>query len=308
VVLFTDFPDVAANRTPEDVFSILSPGAEDFFADQSYGRMQLSLRPHFEWLRLSGPASEYSDAIRTFEGHRAFIQEAVDLADDAVDFTGADEVVVIATPNASAVGYGPTWMGGSFPNGQLTPDGTSITNGITSGADLLFWEDLWLPHEMGHSLGLPDLYSYSAPDGFTRPFSIMDLINSEAPGFMAYSRWILGWLDDDQIGCVDSDLEVALAPIETDGGLKAAMVPIDRETALLVESRRAIGYDAELSREGAVVYVVDTGIWSGEGPIVVLNDAQALLPGDSLSYEHVTVTVLGASANGDTIRIELSAG
>ena len=76
---------------------------------------------------------------------------------------------MIATPNATGVAYGPTWTGGNFSGGQLTADAMSITNGITSGADLTFWNELWLPHELGHSLGLPDLYSYSGSDGCVCP-------------------------------------------------------------------------------------------------------------------------------------------
>ena len=317
VVLFADFQDVAANQTTEEVFSIISPGGESFFNDQSYGRLQLSFRPHHEWLRLSGPSTTYKEAIKTFTGHRDFLQEAMDLADASVDFTGADAVLVVSTPNATEVGYGPAFMGGSWgPDAYLSADGMAITNGVTSGADLTYWGDLWYPHEMGHSLGLPDLYGASIPgrDGFTRPFSLMDDIGSAAPGYMGYSRWILRWLSDSQVACVADDTDVVLTPIENAGGLKIAVVPVSTSKALVVESRRAIGYDSSLNQEGAVAYYVNIdkstqNHWNGglgQGPMEVLNNAQALLVGGTVTYENITVTVLESGADGDLVRIEVA--
>ena len=312
VVLFADFTDVSATQTTEEVFSIISPGAEDFFFDQSYGRLTLNLYPHHEWLHLSGPAANYSEAIKTYFGHRDFIQEAMDLADASVDFTGIDSVLVVSTPNATQVGYGPAMMGFGGTEGSLIADGMFITNGVTSGADLTYWGDLWYPHEMGHSLGLPDLYGASIPGraGFTRPFSLMDDIGSSAPGYMGYSRWILKWLDDIQIACINGTTTVSLTPLAIPEGLKLALIPFSQTHALAVESRRQIGYDSDLAREGAVVYLVNTengfGGSYGEGPMEVLNDAQALLPGESLTYENVTVTFEETSTEADIIQIQIN--
>ena len=186
-VLFVDFPDFEALRTTEDVFSILSPEAELMFGTMSYGRLSLTLVPHQQWLRLREPAQHYANGLSSFQGHKAFIEEAVRLADDAVDFSNTDVVVVLAAPSATPVGYGPTWTG-SFGT-AIVADGRRITNAVTSGQDLLFWGSPWLNHELGHSMGLPDSYSYEGAGGFTRPFSLMDLINSVAPEFLAWERW-----------------------------------------------------------------------------------------------------------------------
>ncbi|MGK0361708.1 MAG: M6 family metalloprotease-like protein, partial [Bradymonadia bacterium] len=211
-MVFVDFADVAAERTPAEVFAMVSPGAEDFFAANSYGRMDLILEPHLEWLRLREDAAHYGAGISTFEGHRAFIEEAVQAADPVVDFGGADMVVVMATPEAEAIPYGPTWTG--VPGWEIEADGNAMTNGITSGRDLLFWSSQWLNHEMCHSMSLPDLYEYGGPGGFTRPFSLMDLIDSDAAELLAWERWQLGWIDDDQVLCAAYDTPITLTPIE----------------------------------------------------------------------------------------------
>lgn len=305
VVLFADFPDVPADETPDEILRILAPTAPDYFRDVSGGRMELVLRAHPHWLRMSQDSSAYGEAIREFAGHRDWLQEAMDLADEAVDFTGAELVLLVATPSAAEVGYGPTWMGHSGEGGRLQADGMEITNGITSGADLLHWGGRWLNHEMGHSMSLVDLYRYSGGGGFTRPFSLMDLISSEAPELLAYERWFLGWLDDEQVVCLPRSQAVELTAVEVEGGSKAAIVPLGRSKVLVIESRRAQGWDADLSRGGAVVYTVDTSIPSGSGTIQVLNDQQALREGESLTYDGATVRVEEAGPSGDRVWVEV---
>jgi len=307
VVLFAEFKDVRATASTQSIFSIISPGAENFLDDQSNKRLKLSFAPHHKWLRLKDNASKYGDAIKTYEGHHDFMQEAIELADFEVSFVGADAVLVVATPNAKEIGYGPTWMG--LPSFPLIADGQNMTNGITSGADLTYWGDLWYPHEFGHSLGLPDLYGASIPgrNGFTRPYSLMDLISSTAPGYMGYSRWILRWLDDTQVSCVRTDTTVRLTPLATPGGSKLAIVPLSSSSALVVEVRRAIGYDSRLKSDGAVVYLVETnngfGGSYGDGPMEVLNGGDPLEQGDSVSHERVSFEVLVSGQSGDSIRI-----
>ena len=307
VVLFAEFKDVRATASTQSIFSIISPGAENFLDNQSNARLKLSFTPHHKWLRLKDNASNYGEAIKTYEGHRDFMQEAIEIADPEVSFVGAEAVLVVATPNAKEIGYGPTWMG--LPSLPLIADGQHMTNGITSGADLTYWGELWYPHEFGHSLGLPDLYGASIPGrgGFTRPYSLMDLISSAAPGYMGYSRWILGWLDDEQVSCVRTDTTVLLTPLATRGGSKLAVVTLSASSALVVEVRRAIGYDGHLASNGAVVYLVETnngfGGSYGDGPMEVLNGGEPLKQGDSVSHERVSFEVLVSGKDGDSIRI-----
>lgn len=317
IVLFADFSDVPATQTPEELLSILSPGAEAYYAEMSYGRMNWTLQPHPVWLRLSQPSAYYGEGIQSYDGHLAFIQEAVTLADADVDFSTADSVVVLVPPEASAIPYGPAF--GASPGGGYSADGKTFANGATSGADLPGWGPYWLNHETGHMMGLPDLYAYqydpnNYPDQhrFVGGFSLMGFIDGSAPGFFAFERWQLGWLDDEQIVCQTiADQTTSLTPIETQGGIKAVIVPISESKALVVESRRPFGADAELVKSGALVYVIDTSIYSGEGTLVVhpiladdpYRDQSPLAVGESVTVEGVTVTVVDANEQGDTVQV-----
>lgn len=317
IVLFADFSDVPATQTPEELLSILSPGAEAYYAEMSYGRMNWTLQPHPVWLRLSQPSAYYGEGIQSYDGHLAFIQEAVTLADADVDFSTADSVVVLVPPEASAIPYGPAF--GASPGGGYSADGKTFANGATSGADLPGWGPYWLNHETGHMMGLPDLYAYqydpnNYPDQhrFVGGFSLMGFIDGSAPGFFAFERWQLGWLDDEQIVCQTiADQTTSLTPIETQGGIKAVIVPISESKALVVESRRPFGADAELVKSGALVYVIDTSIYSGEGTLVVhpiladdpYRDQSPLAVGESVTVDGVTIIVVDANGQGDTVQV-----
>lgn len=181
-----------------------------------------------------------------------------------------------------------------------------------SAADLPGWGALWFNHEAGHTLGLPDLYDYSHTDvlGFTGGFSLMGDIGGHAPEFLAYERWMLGWVDDEQVACLTTSGETTtLTAVEQPGGMKLATVKIDTTKMVVVESRRPLGLDSKLVESGALVYTVDTSVYSGEGPIVVQAQADGgfdqapLQVDDSITVDGVTITVVDSTDEADTIEV-----
>lgn len=319
IILFADFSDVPASQTPEDFFKLVSPEAETFFNTVSYGRMTWKLEPHFTWLRLSQPSAYYGEAIRSYEGHLEFIQEAVTLADADVDFSAADSVTVLVPPSAAAIEFGPAF--GANPGEGYQADGKVFSNGVTSASDLPNWGFIWLNHETGHTMGLPDLYGYDYdPNNYDHVhrhvgnFGFMGFTGGTGFEPFAFERWQMGWLDDSQIFCQpEGEQTTTITPIEIAGGIKAVMIPISNSKAVVVESRRQVGYDAPILKPGALVYVVDTAIPSGEGTLVVYpqlendpyRDQSPLAVGESVTVEGVTITVLEASDAGDTVQVSV---
>lgn len=321
-VIFVDFPDAPATETPEQAFSRISPGASDFFRAVSYNRMNLQLEPHFVWLRMSNSSADYMfQRGFSFDLHRAYIQEAIALADADVDFSKADAVYVIANPQAESISFGPGFTPLDSSVG-ITADGNTITNGATSGFDIKDWGFLWLNHEAGHTLGLVDLYAFENNtnnyDGFHRfvgNFGVMGYSIGKAPEPFAYERWLLGWLDDNQIVCQASNSEATtLLAIEEQGGIKTVMVPISSTSAVVVESRRALGYDSQLVKSGALVYLIDTSIPTGDGPIKIFpvidndpyRDQSPLAVGESVIVENITITVIAATETSDTVQVTIA--
>ena len=310
-VVFVDFSDAVATRTPQQVFSILSPTAENYFRGVSYGRMNLILEPTFTWRRMSKPTSGYGWSSLTFAAHRTYIQEALDLS-VGVNFSQSDGFLIISNPDAGALTNGPAFVASAASG--VNAGGKTLWNGATSGRDLVGWGGYWANHELGHALGLPDLYAYSgAGHRFVGGFSLMGLISGHSREYFAWERWLLGWIDDAQVSCASSGAsEVVLTPVERTGGTKIVVVPTSATTAIVAESRRAEGFDTNGSfTPGVLVYFIDTSIGSGNGVLKVLpiNDADSnkgsvpLQPGGSVAFSGVTVTVVSRDASGDRVRV-----
>jgi M6 family metalloprotease-like protein len=311
-VLFVDFADVPAAQTPQQLFALISPGSSQFFQTVSYGALDWQFDPYFTWLRMSKSSNSYNWQNLGYDDFRAYLQEAVALADANVDFSDADTVVVLTNPAATNIFKGPAFAGAPQWGGY-SADGVTFYNGLASGADLPTWGALWLNHEAGHTMGLPDLYAFAGTTHrFIGGFDNMGLIAGKAPEHMAYNRWLLGWLSDSQIFCQQTaTATIALSAIEQPGGIKAAMVRVGPSSLVAVETRRALGYDTNLPKSGALVYTIDSAISSGNGPIRVVPDSgdlyQAPLAlGEQVTVGKVTIKVVQATIDGDVVQITVA--
>ena len=324
-VLFVDFPDMTTTKTPEQLFAMLD-GASEFYKTESYGRLDWQLVPYLTMIRMTSTTEELGLSDNSISGdeQRDYLQEAIDLADPNFDFSEMQAVYVISDPANSPTGYGPAFTG--FPDWGITADGNYMLSGVTSGQDLTYWGFLWLNHEVGHTMGLVDLYPYEVDynksnanyddsSRFVGDFGLMGNISGKGVELFAFERWQLGWLDDDQIVCQSAnDQTTTLTAIETPGGTKAVMVLTGPTTAVIVESRRALGYDSNLPDVGALVYTIDTSIESGFGVLQVLPVLDGdpyfleapLGVGESLTVGNVTVTVTAADENGDTVQVTVA--
>ncbi len=307
-VIFVDFPDAPAAESTADALARIS-AAPEYYDAVSYGRMHLTLDADTAWHRMSLPSTAYS--FDTFDSHLAYVAEAVALADPTFDFSGDEDVVVMIPEATPGLPYGPTLTAGY--GWGFSADGRDFANAITVGGDLSNWGYFWLNHEMGHSMGLDDLYGYEGDDihRYVGDFSMMGYIGGTAPEYFAWERWLLGWIDDDQIACQPDGFDPwTLTALEAPGGLKALVIPTGNTTAIVVESRRALGYDAGIVKEGVLAYSVDTSVASGYGPVVVFpNDGgdrrgAPLQPGESLELDGVVITVVSADATTDVVQVD----
>lgn len=317
-IIFVDFSDGVATRTPAQAYALVS-GATATFTEQSYGRLTYNMSPTLQWFRMPKPSTSYS--FSSSANHLAYIKDAVSVADSTVDFSTTDSLVIISNPDITTFPQGPAYTGST--GGGVTADGKEMLNIVTSGADLAGWSSMWLNHEVTHTLGLVDLYSYTNstyPDilAATGKYSYMGFnsFNSNAPGLTAWERYVLGWLDDSQILCTNprtaGEVDTLITPLENSGGQKAVVIPISDTKAVVVESRRASGIDVNLAKAGALVYTVDSSIQSGYGPIQVYPKGGSSDPymtlstraaGESVTVSGMKVEVISSDSTGDTVRI-----
>ena len=321
-VIMVDFSDAPATMTPQAAFAKIS-GATATFSEVSYGQLNYAFNPQYKWYRMSKPSTQYAPLTQSFNTHRAYIAEAAALADSEVDFSSTDSIVILSNPDARGLGMaGPAFA--AIRGNGLTLDGKYISNGTTSAYDLNYWKSIWLNHEITHTMGLVDVYAATREnaannyDGhrYVGEFSYMGFSSFEgnAPGLFAFERWNLGWLDDSQIVCSSAkEISQLITPVQSAGGIKAVIVPLSRTKALVVESRRAIGLDSKIAKTGALVYIVDSSVQSGYGPVKIYPSSVSTDPrylqapravGESVTVEGITVSVTSATSAGDTVSIK----
>jgi hypothetical protein len=127
-----------------------------------------------------------------------------------------------------------------------------------------------LPHENGHTFGLPDLYTQDG-GGAVGHWDIMSEDWGADNDLLGWHKWKLGWLDGSQVGCVAGrgTVEYQLTPLYKPGGGKLVLVPLSSRSTYALEVREQGGNDEVVCRPGLLVYKVDGGIDTGRGPITV---------------------------------------
>ena len=242
-VLFMDYPDAQATHTTHREASFGLSYVEEYLEAASYGRLDVELVPHHEWLRAEHSYTHYADVIDVV-GRSAIIwpatAHAVELADDDVDFSDIDMVLHVS-PSAH------------FDSGNAhrtaEADGATLrlarvgTERRSPAGEPFFWGHN-AAHELVHLFGLLDLYPYNArahdttgavPAGKTRVDTWWGLMGLRSWFFadstdprrrhtwrhsdgrsnagyntylephemLAWSRWQLGWLDGSQVRCIN---------------------------------------------------------------------------------------------------------
>jgi M6 family metalloprotease-like protein len=314
-VLFVDFTDVPATRTPKQVMSIISPRAEQYYEEASYGRLHLVFDTTNRWIRMRKRSADYQFGRgAAFEVQQSYMQEAIDLAGTQIDYADADAILVIANPDASAINWGPGFA--AMPGKGLHAGGREFLNGATSGSDLPILGWAWFNHEIGHVMSLVDLAgplpSNQRWHTYVGEFSIMGNPVGRAPGYLAWERWQLGWIDDSQVQCVsEPKATFLLTPVERDGGVKLVLIPTGPTTAIAIESRRPEGLDRRLPAAGPLVYSIDTRLSTHDGAIRVfpvddqdeLHWKSLLKAGQVVQAGPVEVQLLSSDTSGDTVSV-----
>ena len=314
-VVMLDSSDNPADESTQAYWEKHMPFITEIFSQQSYGKLNYVFQPSANWYRMSKPSSYYRENVME---PREFAREALAMADRDIDFSQADHIHFLRFDGEVFDSGRASFVGGlAFTLNNNVLDGKTLNNAGLSNADRAT-----LIHETTHQLGLVDLYSYdSMASNYTGIWSYMADSTSRvgepaSPGLFAWERWYLNWIDDNQITCMSGDsLTETVTALDDTGGIKAVVVPIGPTKAVVVESRRAFGIDSAMNKEGALVYVVDTSIAGGAGPIRIVpkynwDDLMVSAPralGESVTVEGVKVTVTESFYDADTVTIHRGA-
>ncbi|MFD3565739.1 M6 family metalloprotease domain-containing protein [Streptomyces sp. NPDC058667] len=281
LTLMVDFPDVPGDGTAMGRFREFFPQTADWFRTSSYGRLTYKAEtPIPDWLRMPKTFSAYGiERGAPYEpGYRSLVEDIVTAADPKVDFSAYDLVNVLVTPNAGPSALD-TVLSVTFSGNDDAPyaDGVPLANtsfvysrqddGSGSFAETGYRV---LPHENGHVFGLPDLYTADG-GGTVGHWDIMSEDWGANNDFLAWHKWKLGWLDNDQVGCASrpGTADHTLTPLAVTGGPKLAVVPLSDTSGYAVEVRSQDGNDEAVCEPGVLVYRVESDVDTGHGPVTV---------------------------------------
>ena len=244
-----DFPDFRG--APEEL-GILSENANNFdawLANESGGRLSTTWQIHESWITMSKPAADYRVQGFGTEPYQALSTEIVDEVLKVMELNNLDELFIyfpesITNEDQDLEDEFQTILpqiGLPYREYDLTRIRNMKGSGTLSKRNGNVLWAIW-SHEFLHSLGL----QIHNPAG-------MNFIDNDANFSLtlsSWSRWILGWLDDTQVACLDGvskSVEVDLIPLEADPlvpGVRMALIPLTTTTGILIESHRAEGYSA----------------------------------------------------------------
>jgi M6 family metalloprotease-like protein len=300
VMLFVDFVDAPATETPEDAWAPLMPMAADWMRLSSDDEVSLDVTPVLRWLRMPEPLSAYaltaSGSLQSAAGRR-YIDEAIALADPEVDFSGYRIVYIVPTAEAAAFKRASAWT--SNPGSGTLADGVKIRHAVTFGVTLYTRGYGVMDHETSHLFGLPDLYAADSPTD--RYVAIWDLMGDSriANDHMAWSKWRLGWLDDDQVDCVNQagETDHTLWPLAWTGGTKAVVLRTGLDTAIVAEYRTMETLDRDVCSAGVLVYRVDNKAARLAGPVRVVDADPSTVVGYGTCEDQLDDAAFGVGAS-----------
>ncbi|WP_420437262.1 cell wall-binding repeat-containing protein [Candidatus Poriferisodalis sp.] len=366
-VLFMDFPDAQAAHSTQREAEFGLQWAQDFLEAASYGNLDVVLVPLHRWLRAEQPSKAYIGPTATGRLDLIGLasEHAVELADPEFDFSSVELVLNVFPSSHFAAGNDggsadadgvtvSTTRANTFPRdepGELRDWGHAAAHEIAHNLGLLDMyaydmelhalpeldgdDDVWVTVKMG-LMGLRGYFIADADDrrlAHEWHYSNGSRSTSYDTGLrqremLAWSRWQLGWLTEEQVRCVTDDEAVVRLGSVGDPGDHTAMaaMPLNRHEMIVVESRRQSGYDAPedyvassgattawpaLIEPGVVVYTVDSFLESGHLPVKhagdsgngQIDDFPVLQLGESVTVRGYTLTVTADAGDTHTVTI-----
>ena len=293
LIVAVDFPD--ARFQFGDVKSYLETLANpknitEFYETMSYGKVKIEFDIYPEVITLSKPFTYYledkdkpyskDNLLRPYyimHETREFLQNKSLLQ----KYSALN--VVETSMKATSESYG--GMAFANPSFSTYPNASSLSPAYNNmqliiGSRFIFGPkdiSMLFAHEIGHLFGFTDIYNVNdkrEPIAYLRhPFDTMGLLSF---GLGAWNRWLMGWVADSQVVCLDESTnvyETSISTLNLKGGLKAVVIKLSPTEVLIVEARRKDKYDTfefDLRNyNGLAIHHLDTSILSGKGAMKV---------------------------------------
>ena len=249
----------------------------DFFSIASYGNLNLDFTIVQEVLKLSISDTGASELMIS--------QETAKVLPSTYKLSEYSALLIITTKNSS-------YSSSTASAGSMVENATGRLTNYSVLAGIKPNESRWLSspwrtvvHELGHLLGLMDLWNREdsgAWQGQTAaPFSIMNTGAGwdYAADFFAWEKWVLGWIPDSDVKCLErdsGDITTGIAGLDSKSGVRLIVIPITSNKALAVEYRKKSVLDFGITKPGVLVYTVDSSKKNFELPIQIVPSEESM--------------------------------
>jgi M6 family metalloprotease-like protein len=266
IMVYLDFADAVMDiDTRERATKVLGGTTfDELFAKQSHGKLAFDIAHVHGWRRLPGKSGDYSS--KTTDSHRELFVKIFELYPE-VDFRDHDYIVA----NMPRIG---NTAFGEREAIAIPYRGTRIKVAMNISSPSPYV----LAHEVGHLMGLPDLYTYGGVEGPKNPAGAWDIMSlaGSATGFLGWHRHKLEWLDAGRkTYLTKSGAGLVLTPLDAATGISMVAIPVDdparpsKVFVIEVAQARRLRDGKTASAGGVLVYTVDATLVSGHNPVVV---------------------------------------
>lgn len=313
--LFVDFSDGAGDpEVPSALAAEVGDQVSRYYSAVSYGRANYEIAAVREWIRMPRPASFYEleEAVDHDEYVR-YLKDVIAVADAKVDFSEYTSVQVF---NPAGVGMTRAHAFATAP-GEGLPTGDGELRFAAGSSDSPFDRNglaMTIVHELGHNVGLPDLYDVGGsfeddpPDlfRFAGLWDVMSGYTSDGTRMLAWHRLKLGWLRSSEVRCFTrGSARATLAPVDSDRGKRALVARVSSTRAWVAEARPpspGSGCSA-----GVLFYRVDANVETGDGPVRIATSRRAPVANDCAALAEAPFRPLRRSSyvTGDGVRLDV---
>jgi M6 family metalloprotease-like protein len=298
LLMAIDYSDAPTkeNATEALKFAFDTDDINEFYKSVSYGQLSFTFDIHPNVVRMPKTSSNYVGKLGNTYPQPIFVREilpdAAKIISGQVNFASYQAVVILDLGRIEG------WGRWGFALPEVSP-GFATSSGYIRNSTVIGaftneqnptrgYRTPTLKHELGHLFGFVDLYIIAPGNYFIGqtpgPFDVMNSTSGPANEFLAWQRWLQGWITDANVSCFlfsDPTEALQLRPLgKSSTATQMVVIRISAQKALVLESRRATATDELTGYEGLLAYEIDLSVRTLEGPIKIIpkNSEIALAP------------------------------
>ena len=317
---YSDAPSTE-NATEALKFAFDTDEITEFYKSVSYGQLSFTFDIHPTVVRMPKTSSNYVGKLGNTYPQPIFVtnimQDATTAASGKVNFSAYQMVAILDLARIDSWGF---W---GFAIPSAAPGFATATGYIKNSTVIGAWEGnsktvlaqgyktSVLKHEIGHLFGFVDLYIIAPGNYFIGqtpgPFDVMNATSGPAHEFLAWQRWLQGWVTDANVTCLafaDPTATIQLKPLgKATSGTQMSVIRISSQKALVLESRKGTATDELSGNDGLLAYEIDLSVPSLQGPIkIVPKNSVATLSPLSPDFSDIERYLDGTAQTGEYIR------